>query len=333
MSESNSRFDPKQILDADWRKRTWKGWLRSRWLGAEDAKPTPPEKNSSATLAPPPPVPQATGTVSTTNPLRDAEVRRQDLRTRFDEIADKLGSVEDCMESLVKRFALNSIHQRRHEQRLFERIEGSSEMLERQTLALEAMQASVERIEQRVERLERRLRSYGSRTTSSPFESNVTETRVVRSPMTRDEYDDFTDFEDALSETVPRAPRTISPEAFDATDGAGLSGPSIHGNLSEMSLGTVLAMLELERRTGLLQVTSEDGNSVTATLRAGAIVGARRREVEADPVEVVREALRYKNGLFWFRQSSVEIASGPPRSVGSVLLEASSRNDEAARTG
>jgi hypothetical protein len=50
-------------------------------------------------------------------------------------------------------------------------------------------------------------------------------------------------------------------------------------------------------------------------------------------VEVVREALRYKNGLFWFRQSSVEVVSGPPRSVGSVLLEASSRNDEAARTG
>jgi predicted nucleic acid-binding protein len=333
MIEGNSRFDPKQIFDSDWRKRAWKGWLRSRWLGAEDAKPTPPEKNSPATLAPPSPVPQATGIVTATNPVRDAEARRRDLRTRFDEIADKLGGVEDSIESLVKRFALNSVHQRRHEQRLFERIEGSSEMLERQTLALEAMQTSVERIEQRVERLERRLRSYENRTPSNSFESNVTETRAARTSMPRDEYDDFADFEDALSETVPRAPQTLPPEAFEATDGAGLSGPSIHGNLSEMSLGTVLAMLELERRTGLLQVTSEEGSCVTATLRAGAIVGARRREVEADPVEVVREALRYKNGLFWFRQSSVEIVSGPPRSVGSVLLEASSRNDEAARTG
>jgi hypothetical protein len=43
--------------------------------------------------------------------------------------------------------------------------------------------------------------------------------------------------------------------------------------------------------------------------------------------------MRFKNGHFWFRQSSVEVVSGPPRSVGSVLLEATSRNDEAARAG
>ena len=43
-------------------------------------------------------------------------------------------------------------------------------------------------------------------------------------------------------------------------------------------------------------------------------------------------ALRLTNGHFWFRQVGVEVASGPARSVGSVLLEATRRNDEALRS-
>ncbi len=113
---------------------------------------------------------------------------------------------------------------------------------------------------------------------------------------------------------------------------APLSTSSIRGNLGDMSLPTVLAMLELERRTGLLKVCSEDGSMVTATLRDGALVGARARDLDCDPVDAVREALRLANGNFWFRQSSIDAASAAPRSVGSVLLEATRRNDEAVRS-
>jgi hypothetical protein len=140
----------------------------------------------------------------------------------------------------------------------------------------------------------------------------------------------LTDLEDAFDDESSPGSRSVPPEAFE---GAPFSGSSIHGNLSDMSLPTVLAMLELERRTGLLKVCSDDGSVVTATLRGGSIVGAKRREIDADPVEVVREAMRFQHGHFWFRQSGVEVVSGPPRSVGSILLEATSRNDEAARTG
>ena len=317
-----------QILDANWRKRTWKGWLRSRWVGLEDAKPTPPETSASTTMAPPPLVTTSGGSVPGSSTTRDAEIRRRDLRARFDGLVDRLGSIEDSLEALVKRFALNSVHQRRYEQRLLERFEASAEMLERQTLALESIQASLERVEQRVERLERRWRDDGTR-----FDTGVSDARESRLVSTQTEYEDYSDLEDAFAVESPMVSRSVPPDALEASDVAARSAPSIHGNLSEMSLGTVLAMLELERRTGLLQVTSEDGTIVTATLRAGAIVGARRREVEGDPVEVLREALRFKNGVFWFRQSGVEVVSGPPRSVGSVLLEASSRNDEAARAG
>ena len=99
-----------------------------------------------------------------------------------------------------------------------------------------------------------------------------------------------------------------------------------------MSLATVLAMLELERHTGILRVCADDGSIVIAMLRGGSIVGTRNQDLDVDPVEAIRAALQFSSGRFSFRQANVEVVSGPPRSVGSVLLEASSRNDEAART-
>jgi hypothetical protein len=82
----------------------------------------------------------------------------------------------------------------------------------------------------------------------------------------------------------------------------------------------------------VLKVSADDGSVISATLFEGAIVGARHRDLELDPVDAVREALRFGSGNFWFRQVGVEVASGPPRSVGSVLLEATRRNDEALRS-
>lgn len=317
MNQSSPRFDPLQLLDNEWRNRTWKGWLRSRWLGRESVPPPPPEGGASPTIRPPP-MASAPAVPTVT---REAEARRVEVRSRMDGVFDRLGRVEDSLESLVKRFALHSIHARRHEQRVLERLDASGEMLERQTLAFEAMQAALERVEQRISRMERRWRE-DDRVEPGKAASMTVESGQRCSTPPGELYEDYADLEEAFA-----AP------TVEALEAGPTSGPSIHGNLSELSLGTVLAMLELERRTGLLQVSSEEGATVTATLRAGAIVGARRREIEADPVEVVREALRYKNGHFWFQQATVEVLAGPARSVGAVLLEATSRNDEAARTG
>jgi hypothetical protein len=253
---------------------------------------------------------------------RDSEARRGELRARFDALFDRLASIEDTLDALGKRFGLKAAHERRQDQRMLERVENSAEMLERQTLALESLQSMIERLEQRLERLERR-----GRYDVSSYEASEEHSRFSV-PSGLDDCD-LTELEDAFGAEPHTGARSVPPEAYDS---APFSGSSIHGNLSEMSLPTVLAMLELERRTGVLKVCADDGNIVTATLRSGSIVGAKRREIDADPIEVVREAMCFKNGHFWFRQASVEVVSGPPRSIGSVLLEASSRNDEAART-
>lgn len=324
MTPPSPRFGPLHILDADWRQRVWKGWLRSRWMGKEDVPPTPPEGQPPAShpQVSPPERPAAEARVESSEGVNH---RRAELRSRFDCLFDRLASLDDTLEAINKRFALHSIHNRRQEQRFLERLDSIGEMAERQALALEALGSAVERLEQRLERLERHGRGTNA---GAP----LVEPRESRSTTaSRTDSEDLSDFEDAFSFRSEIHPRSSPPAPAEDTETIS-SGHFLHGSLSEMSLCTVLSMLELERRTGQLQVSAEDGATVTATLRAGAIVGARRREIEADPVDVVREALRYRSGHFWFRQSRIDTVSCTPRSVGSVLLEASSRNDEDART-
>lgn len=347
MNSRNSRFDPRKVLDSDWRKQIWKRWLRSTLADAVEGHGEPQElgaritpdtaravENDGAESNAQPcaatavvdaiPAPTVTRPAIVGEPDREQAARRNELRARFDALFDRVSSIDDTLDALGKRFTLNSAHVRRQEQRVFERIESSAEMLERQTLALEAMQTQLERLELRLARLEARTR--GADASSGWSECRDAGTS---SPTTIDDSD-FSELEQAFAEESRSAARSMAPGQSEAPP---FSGSSIHGNLSEMSLPTVLAMLELERRSGLLKVRSEEGHVVTATLRTGSVVGAKRRDVDADPVEVVREALRFSKGHFWFRQSEVEVVAGPPRSVGSILLEASSRNDEAARTG
>lgn len=248
------------------------------------------------------------------------------MRARFDALFDRLLSLEDTIDALSKRFALRAVHERRHDQRVQERLDSAAENLERQTLTLESVGATLERIEQRLERLERwhRTDGVGKDAALDARESRLSPTSLLR--------DDFDDLEQALGGQT-MSPSRPPPANGDGWDDSPFSASTIRGNLAEMSLPTVLAMLELERRTGVLKVHGDDGATViAATLRDGQIVGARHRDLEVEPVDAVREALRFPGGHFWFRQSGVEVASGPPRSVGQVLLEATRRNDEAIRS-
>ena len=319
---TQSRFGAFQILDPDWRRRTWKHWLRSRLAGNPSAPPAVPD------IRPPPTAPDPSVERASVAP-READTRRSEVRARFDALFDRLLSLEDSLDALAKRFTLKAQHERRLSQRFAERVESATDSLERQTLSLESITASLERVESRLDRIERSLRP-------NAVDFAVTPTLESRRAYPRErlsdlpDFSDLSDLEDAFSEYPPT--RSTPPDPSDYLHGNMGTGSSIRGSLSEMSLATVLAMLELERRTGVLKVCSDDGSTVAATLRAGAIVGARHQEVEVDPIEAIREALRFESGRFSFKQLGVEVASGPPRSIGSVLLEASSRNDEAARS-
>ncbi|MFZ5892612.1 MAG: DUF4388 domain-containing protein [Myxococcota bacterium] len=335
-----SRLRPLNILDAEWRRKVWKRWLLSHLAGFEPVEPHPPAAQPA--VSPPPAVNTSVAASAEASPaassngmspnatvippplVRESETRRGEVRARFDALFDRMLSLEDTLDALGKRFALRAVHERRHDQRVQERLDSVAESLERQTLALESLAATLERIEQRVERLERRQRAEG-------LGNDVVESRESRLAPSNAGRDEFDDLEQALGGQTLSPSRAPGPDS-DTWDEAPFSASSIRGNLAEMSLPTVLAMLELERRTGVLKVHADDGSVVSATLRDGAIVGARQRDLEAEPVDAVREALRFPSGHFWFRQAGVEVASGPPRSVGQVLLEATRRNDEAVRS-
>lgn len=317
-----ARLERFKVLDPAWRNQALslvRGLLRpKRDDGPESATvPRTPEGVSATapTQAPPAdsaaPLPRSTMLAG----APETEMRRGEMRSRFDALFDRMLALEDTLDSLGKRFALRGVHERRAEQRLLERFDVLSESFERRALELEGVTTLLGRVEQRLERMERRLRNEES----------------VRD-VTPTDPDELSERLDSFATEPRRVSRPPHDDAAEVWDTAPFSASSMRGNLNEVSLPTILSMLELERRTGVLKVCADDGAIVSATLREGSIVGARVRDLDSEPIEAIREAIRFKRGHFWFRQVGVELASGPPKSVGSVLLEATRQNDEALRS-
>ena len=320
------RLDPRGILDAVLKNKavaSARGWLKSiaptsrTTVSAPRSEtrseiPPPGQEKPSVNTAPERPTLPANGAVE-----REFELRRAETRQRFDALFDRMLALEDTMDALGKRIALRAVHERHAEQRALDRIDDLGEAIERRNLELEAITAVLARIEQRIERVERRLRDDGP--------------HHAREAM-RTEIEELSERAEQGTTDARRPSRTAPEDAPELWDVAPFSASSMRGNLAEVSLPTILGMLELERRTGVLKVCADDGSIVSATLREGLLVGARVKDLETDPLEALREALLFNRGHFWFRQLGVEVAMGPPKSVGSVLLEATRQNDEARRS-
>jgi two-component system OmpR family response regulator len=107
----------------------------------------------------------------------------------------------------------------------------------------------------------------------------------------------------------------------------GAEGPSFQGDISMLSVPTMLSMLEMERRTGSVKVTS-DGKEAVFGMAESEIrrvtLGGRERE----PVEAMREVLRWKQGSFAYTPGGSPGSAGRGHSVGALLLEAMKREDE-----
>ncbi len=241
--------------------------------------------------------------------------RRADVRARFDALSERLQGLEDALDVIARRLSHRSRRERRTDRRTAELVESIAESVDAQAIALENLGSTLERIERRLDRIER----------PSPREES--ERRESRAPKARNS----------------EPPRSVHPPRLDDTgdfslgregvedDEASISGSSIRGSIGDMSLSTVLAMLEIERRSGRLKVQGEDGALVAFELEEGSVVASRVSENDVDPVESLREVLGWKNGRFWFRQNPSESQISPPRSVNSLLLEATRQMDEAVR--
>jgi len=252
--------------------------------------------------------------------------RRADVRARFDALSERLQGLEDALDVIARRLSHRSRRERRTDRRTAELVESIAESVEAHAIALDNLGSTLQRIERRLERIERPL---AREERAAPPTREETERRDSRAPKARNS----------------EPPRSVHPPRLDDTgdfslgrepseeDDASISGSSIRGSMGDMSLSTVLAMLEIERRSGRLKVQGEDGALVAFELEEGSVVGSRVSESDVDPVESLREVLGWKNGRFWFRQNPSESQISPPRSVNSLLLEATRQMDEAVRVG
>jgi two-component system OmpR family response regulator len=78
-----------------------------------------------------------------------------------------------------------------------------------------------------------------------------------------------------------------------------LEPASFQGDIEHMSLPSLLAILEIERRTGKIDVRSDE-HQVTLELHSGFIVDATLDGQARDPVEVLRPAIAWTSGPVTF---------------------------------
>lgn len=327
---SNARKAARHLLNNDWSRATWKHWLANIF-----EPPVEPTKPAAVSVAAPAPVERANTAPEITRGKLDSscaeikseppdssrvrDVRRLDLKARFDALSDRLLALEDGLETLRSRGAQRDKLERRSNQQSVEMIDNVAVAAERQAAVLEGLLSTVARLEHGMARLEHGLtrmeRSLGDRRRDSHFPA--TASQPPRAPS------HFPESHLAPRDRGPTSSRGGELDELEPHEGAG-----INGFLSEVSLSTVMAMLEIERHSGRLKVATDDGQLASFELSEGSVVSSRLSENDVDPLQTLRTALCWKQGRFWFRQQAAEPASFAPRSIGSLLLEATRQNDE-----
>jgi CheY-like chemotaxis protein len=120
-------------------------------------------------------------------------------------------------------------------------------------------------------------------------------------------------------------------DSFTSEAPASAPGAAFSGDVAQMSIATVLTLLELERRSGQLKVRG-DGHVAVLEIMDGRFDAGSLDEQPSGPTELLREVLRWKKGSFTFRGANIERAgSGEQPRIGGLLLEAMRLEDESRR--
>ncbi|MBX3185868.1 MAG: response regulator [Labilithrix sp.] len=123
--------------------------------------------------------------------------------------------------------------------------------------------------------------------------------------------------------------RRMSRSATDAPDEQAPSlAAAFRGDLSTFPLASVLMMLEMERRTGTLEVLAGSGQRALLTLTSGLFGNTEVNDNPRPALDVLREVLSWRTGRFAFRPRDVGSMPPPRGSVGALVLEAMRLEDE-----
>jgi two-component system, OmpR family, response regulator len=98
-------------------------------------------------------------------------------------------------------------------------------------------------------------------------------------------------------------------------------GEALRGSLEQMSVSTVLSLLELERRTGQLKVTN-GGAEATIELIRGFAITSTLRGISTPLLATVRELLNWNKGHVSFYVGKDMPEPEKKRPIGALLMEA-----------
>ncbi len=110
-------------------------------------------------------------------------------------------------------------------------------------------------------------------------------------------------------------------------------GPGIHGTLDQLGLSSLLTILEMERKSGVLVLARPSGGDTARIfLRGGRVVRAR---IDGRPVpknqEAVYHFLSWPDGRFEFTALEVDMEDEVRQSTTALLMEGARRLDEARK--
>lgn len=106
---------------------------------------------------------------------------------------------------------------------------------------------------------------------------------------------------------------------------------ALRGDLGQIPLASILMMLEMERRSGQLKVTSEGNTTAIFSLMGGTFVRSEMNGVEGVSLDVLRDVLRWRTGKFSFTSLNTPHKATPRVSIGEMLLTAMQMEDESRR--
>ena len=103
---------------------------------------------------------------------------------------------------------------------------------------------------------------------------------------------------------------------------------AVRGAIDQFSLASILTLLEMERKTGLLLVERPEGAAARLYLRKGRVVRADVEEPALTGVNAVYEALGWTEGGFDFLAGDVGGIDDIQATTTFLLMEAARRQDE-----
>lgn len=99
------------------------------------------------------------------------------------------------------------------------------------------------------------------------------------------------------------------------------------GDLSQVSIATVLTLLDMERRSGRLEVTSGSEKAMFV-VSSGNITQAKHAGEVREPLDLIRAVLAWKKGRFTFKPDAEDAGHMQNSSINALLMEAVRLEDE-----